>query len=329
MGKSDGVVIFFDSKRFELIRRYYLNTFVEGGMNYPFKDIFAKEMYYPSMALFLVMRRLDGPDKGKDILVVNTHLLFNKNRGHVKLGMIVLVLKTIEAIKKQHELTNVFVCGDFNLIPNSMLYEYISNGEIDLECGLKQYSNQVYIMNQMKGKSIIDVVKLADQKFKPFNAFKDDPADKEFLAILAHLQIQLPKDQEEEITMSRQANLPKLSIEDLQQLYKTFSLSAKLKSSYACFHNVYMNKHRNQPEFKELNFAFDPKINNNDNFISQFAQDMVIPVDYIWYSMEGAYEPVKILQTPDPFYLGQLSVTCPVDNFGSDHFSIATDFKSK
>lgn len=326
MNKQDGVVIFFNSKKFALHKKMYLNTFIEMGQNYGFNDTLANEMYYPSMALFMVLTRTEGPDFGRSILIVNTHLLFNKNRGHVKLGMLVLILKAVQSIKKQYGIKDVFICGDFNLIPNSMLYEYLNTGHIDLYCGLRQYSNQAYIISQTKGKALSEVIKLADMKFKPVQSAKDDTADKTFLELLAATEVILPKDHEDEIMITRQPNVPKTALNELEKIYSSFSLDASLKSSYSIFNNKYMQKLQNKKEPVDLNFIFDPNVNNNDCFISQFSQDLCVPVDYIWYSSDSGYEPVKVLQTPNPQYLNSLPVSCPVDNFGSDHFSIAVDF---
>ena len=329
MNKQDGVVIFYNSKKFELRKRMYLNMFLEKGQNYEFDDVLSNDMYYPSMALFMVLTEKEGNNKGKHVLVVNTHLLFNKNRGHVKLAMVVLIMKAIDAIKKDYGVKDVFMCGDFNLIPNSMLYEYINTGNIDLYCGLRQYSNQAYIMNQTKGKGLVDVIKLADKKFKPAKAQKDDAANKAFLELLAATKIHLPKGQEDEIKVQRAANVPKLSLNDLEQVYRKFSLSVQLKSSYSSFNSAYAKQHNASNGLKQLSFAFDTKTHNNDCFVSQFAQDITVPVDYVWYSCEGGYTPTGVLQTPDPDYLTKLPVSCPVDNLGSDHFSLAVDFGNK
>jgi len=74
-------------------------------------------------------------------MVLTTHFLFNMNRGHVKLGFIVMIMKAIQAIKKKYGVEDVFFSGDFNLIPNSMLYNYIVNHKLNLKVDLKEYSN--------------------------------------------------------------------------------------------------------------------------------------------------------------------------------------------
>lgn len=91
-------------------------------------------MYYPSMGLFVLLKNKLTSDT---LLIVNTHLLFNKNRGHVKLGMLVLLMKSISKIKSQYPVESVFFCGDFNMAPCSMLYNFMINKGVNLSVDLK------------------------------------------------------------------------------------------------------------------------------------------------------------------------------------------------
>ena len=50
-------------------------------------------MSYPGVAIFLV---LEHRKSSKKIIAVTTHLIFNMNKGDTKLGMLVMILKTIQ-----------------------------------------------------------------------------------------------------------------------------------------------------------------------------------------------------------------------------------------
>jgi len=71
------------------------------------------------------------------LLVVNTHLLFNNGRGDVKLAQVDLIMKSIEYLKLELEEkhpgfnVNTILCGDFNAIPNSGVYEFINKGNFE------------------------------------------------------------------------------------------------------------------------------------------------------------------------------------------------------
>lgn len=78
------------------------------------------------------------------LCIVNTHLLFNKKRGDIKLLQLVSLFAEIDKLKKefiadgeQGQSTNkiklipVVLCGDFNMTPFCPLYHYISNGTLN------------------------------------------------------------------------------------------------------------------------------------------------------------------------------------------------------
>ncbi|KAI8853802.1 Endonuclease/exonuclease/phosphatase [Chytridium lagenaria] len=70
-------------------------------------------------------------DKSKRIQVCvgTTHLLFNPKRGHVKMAQIYLLIKKMAELAGS-EIPTV-LCGDFNLLPHSHLFEYILSGKAD------------------------------------------------------------------------------------------------------------------------------------------------------------------------------------------------------
>ena len=40
-----------------------------------------------------------------------------------------------------YKISDIFFSGDFNMIPNSMLYNYIKDGQVDFDVSLREYSN--------------------------------------------------------------------------------------------------------------------------------------------------------------------------------------------
>ncbi|XP_028293845.1 protein angel homolog 1 isoform X2 [Gouania willdenowi] len=71
---------------------------------------------------------------GPPLCVANTHLLFNPRRGDVKLAQLAIVIAEIDCLIKscraKREHCNVILCGDFNSVPNSPLYQLITVGEL-------------------------------------------------------------------------------------------------------------------------------------------------------------------------------------------------------
>lgn len=79
-----------------------------------------------------------------NIFVANTHLLFNKKRGDLKLLQLAKLLAEIDEMAKvvtnfphQAPMEDVYnpviICGDFNSTPFSPLYEFLSTGKLKYE----------------------------------------------------------------------------------------------------------------------------------------------------------------------------------------------------
>lgn len=123
-----------------------------------------KEMYYPSVGQFVLLEDINLKRK---VLCANTHLLFNKNRGHTKLGMIVLILKIASSLLKNQAKDAAFIfAGDFNLFPNSMLYNWLSGRGLNLTTDLREYSNQAFFMTMSEFKDPIEISLHSDRKYK-------------------------------------------------------------------------------------------------------------------------------------------------------------------
>ncbi|XP_027028452.2 protein angel homolog 1 isoform X2 [Tachysurus fulvidraco] len=68
------------------------------------------------------------------ICVANTHLLFNPRRGDVKLAQLAIVLAEIDSIVREYKVKGleceIILCGDFNSLPNTPLYNLIVMGRL-------------------------------------------------------------------------------------------------------------------------------------------------------------------------------------------------------
>ncbi|CAL9686580.1 unnamed protein product [Knipowitschia caucasica] len=72
--------------------------------------------------------------QGPPLCVANTHLLFNPRRGDIKLAQLAILLaemdKLVKSCQKKGEDCNVILCGDFNSVPHTPLYQLITKGEL-------------------------------------------------------------------------------------------------------------------------------------------------------------------------------------------------------
>ena len=135
---QEGCAIGFDKKKFKL--EYYgsLELRTENQKNNYNKNnnykkaqnnnIYNKE----NVAIFLL---LQSYKTFFYYLVICSHLLFNCNRGDIKMGQIYQIIQSALLIKSYYSSYNITTIfgADLNSTPNSAVYEYITSKSIDIE----------------------------------------------------------------------------------------------------------------------------------------------------------------------------------------------------
>jgi protein angel len=125
----DGCATFFKTSTFEcdaFVPVEYLKTDV------PVLD-------RDNVALLLLLRPKNAADHGTKICVANTHLLFNPRRGDVKLAQLMTLFAEIDQLAFRPDPMRgssyhpVLFCGDLNMEPFSRLYEFISEGSLNID----------------------------------------------------------------------------------------------------------------------------------------------------------------------------------------------------
>jgi mRNA deadenylase 3'-5' endonuclease subunit Ccr4 len=101
-------------------------------MNQSSKNI--SEVYdRDNIAIFAVLQYLSKPDVS--FIISNMHVLFNNNRGDIKLAQVYQVLNSLKVLKnyygQKYKKVNLILCGDFNSVPNSGVYKMITEGSLD------------------------------------------------------------------------------------------------------------------------------------------------------------------------------------------------------
>ncbi len=314
ISKSDGNAIFYNEEKFELVKKFFINFNFKNASNYDQNDLLKKNLSFPSNALFAILQT-KNIDK-KKILVVNTHLLFDPNRGDIKLSMIIMIKKSINLIKKIYKIEDVFFAGDFNLVPNSMLYDFITKQKIDLDINLKEYSNQEMMMEN-SNKNLEELILLGDRKFSNSNNKQKNSKviEKDLLERLINVSPVICNDNEE-INFSLNNNF--LKSEESINFLENLSMDNSFISLYSKFNHKYLVEKQ-----KYLNNKF-----NYENSFTHFAHDLKSTVDYIFMSSQNYY--VKsVLNNPCVTYLTDLKKTAPNNFFGSDHFSLVADLVLK
>jgi hypothetical protein len=127
--KKDGCATFWKTSSFSLVGQKELNLNMS--------EVFDRD----NVALIV---KLEGAVGARRRLVVaNTHVLFNKKRGDIKLQQAAVTIEALASMAEPGD--GIIYCGDFNTSPFSPMYDYISQGRVELgtTCDAALISGQV------------------------------------------------------------------------------------------------------------------------------------------------------------------------------------------
>lgn len=130
--KTDGCATFFKESRFTLIKSE-LVSFNKPNVKLMDRDNVAVVVLLKPNVTGRVSRHANNL-----VCVSNTHLLFNKKRGDIKLAQLACLFAEIEEIARisppgEANLTYhpIICCGDFNSTPFSPIYDFVVRGFLD------------------------------------------------------------------------------------------------------------------------------------------------------------------------------------------------------
>ncbi|KAK2452951.1 DNAse I superfamily protein [Trifolium repens] len=121
----DGCAIFWRTSRFNLLYEESIE-FNRFGLRDNVAQICVLEFINQNGSL---PPSLTGSRK---VVVCNTHVLYNPNRGEIKLGQVRILLDKAQAVSQLWNNSPVIICGDFNCTPKSPLYNFIAEQKLDL-----------------------------------------------------------------------------------------------------------------------------------------------------------------------------------------------------
>ncbi|KAL3672486.1 hypothetical protein V7S43_001784 [Phytophthora oleae] len=128
----DGCAIFVKKSMFRIVSSQPIEYHVPG---HPMLD----RHNIALTAVIEAKNSVNGSDPAR-LVVANTHLLFNPNRGEIKMAQLNMLLEHLTSLRQEHDsMLPVLLSGDFNLAPHSPLYHYLSTGELDAS-GLSRYN---------------------------------------------------------------------------------------------------------------------------------------------------------------------------------------------
>ncbi|XP_028398583.1 protein angel homolog 2-like [Dendronephthya gigantea] len=126
-GKPDGCAIFFRNAKFSLVK-YKLVEY-----NTPKVSVLDKD----NVGIVLLLKANTSRTENSFLCIANTHLLFNKKRGDIKLAQLAYLFAEINELAvlskngKAKTSCPIILCGDMNSMPYSPLYHFLISGQLE------------------------------------------------------------------------------------------------------------------------------------------------------------------------------------------------------
>lgn len=124
--KTDGCAVCYKPTRFRLLCASPVEYF-RPGLELLNRD---------NVGLVLLLQPLVPEGLGQvsvaPLCVANTHVLYNPRRGDVKLAQMAILLAEVDKVARLSDGSHcpIILCGDLNSVPDSPLYNFIRDGEL-------------------------------------------------------------------------------------------------------------------------------------------------------------------------------------------------------
>ncbi|KAL4487506.1 hypothetical protein ABPG72_007026 [Tetrahymena utriculariae] len=319
--KKDGCTTIFKKEEYEEIYSVKLDLDQSSSIYSELKWINCE-----NICLFTLLKDKKKPNSF--ILMGNTHFIYSPQMGLVKLGQAKLITSAIKSILETEgdKSIDVFLCGDFNFIPNSALYSFFTQQSINFESlPLHEVSNQDIAYTFEKNENSIDLhFQSTTRRYQFFNNNKTQKEYIPYFESLTGLEVKFDKtNQEFNVIFNKNENLKNKNI---------ITSDICLKSAYAEMYKQYNQKFPNSK--KSLINNLISKISKQDNLtyeygLSHFTKKGYLQCDFIWYKFAdpASQKHLKqILQQHDYSYVNKFKAF-PNQYHPSDHFPIVASFE--
>ncbi|XP_036887167.1 protein angel homolog 1 isoform X3 [Sturnira hondurensis] len=145
--KTDGCAVCYKPTRFRLLCASPVEYF-RPGLELLNRD---------NVGLVLLLQPLVPEGLGQvsvaPLCVANTHVLYNPRRGDIKLAQMAILLAEVDKVARLSDGSHcpIILCGDLNSVPDSPLYNFIRDGELQYHgmpawkvSGQEDFSHQLY-----------------------------------------------------------------------------------------------------------------------------------------------------------------------------------------
>jgi CCR4-NOT transcription complex subunit 6 len=138
----DGCAIFFKADKFKLEEKHLIE-FNQLALARPslrkHKDMYNRVMTRDNISL---VTRLEHRESRQELIVGNVHVHWDPTFCDVKLVQSILLIEELEKLCNKHPKASLLLCGDFNSLPDSGVYNLLESGSI---CpGHEDFMNYTY-----------------------------------------------------------------------------------------------------------------------------------------------------------------------------------------
>uniref|UniRef100_A0A2P2LG52 Uncharacterized protein MANES_01G012100 n=1 Tax=Rhizophora mucronata TaxID=61149 RepID=A0A2P2LG52_RHIMU len=128
----DGCAIFWKHKQFTLLHEETIE-FQSFGLRDNVAQLCVLQMSCNQPASKLCQKTSKTmPMQCPSLVIGNIHVLFNPNRGDIKLGQVRLFLENAHKLSQQWGSIPVLLGGDLNSLPQSVIYQFLASSKLDI-----------------------------------------------------------------------------------------------------------------------------------------------------------------------------------------------------
>ncbi|KAK4567726.1 hypothetical protein RGQ29_003471 [Quercus rubra] len=148
----DGCAIFWKEKLFTVLHQENIE-FRRVGLRDNVAQLCVLEMIQnKSESKTSTQTSMSSPTQSRRLLVGNIHVLFNPNRGDIKLGQGRLLLEKAYALSQEWGNIPVIIGGDLNSKPQSAMYQFLASSKLDIQqLDRREISGQLECPSQCRG----------------------------------------------------------------------------------------------------------------------------------------------------------------------------------
>ncbi|XP_028772216.1 carbon catabolite repressor protein 4 homolog 5-like isoform X2 [Neltuma alba] len=129
----DGCAVFWKDKLFTLLHEEDIE-FQQFGLRNNVAQLCIFEVNHDTLESDVCSPTALTPfTRNRRFLVGNIHVLFNPNRGDIKLGQVRLFVDKAYKLSQEWDNIPVILAGDLNSVPQSAIYEFLASSKLDIQ----------------------------------------------------------------------------------------------------------------------------------------------------------------------------------------------------